>query len=553
MPATPLRLAPLAAVLLLGGCLEHPLKNVEYEKLGEGDGIVDVAINKDVDILFVIDNSGSMAEEQALLSQNFGAFIGKLEAPEVRANYRIGVTTTDAGNPRCPSSSYTPENGNLVLSSCVGRVDQGEFDFNDQDFSYACTDYCGKTDDELRILPTKTEVDDEARPRKWLESIEGQTNVEGVDSMVEAFQCFGPQGVAGCGFESHLESMYKALAAAKDRNSVNNYGFLRERAILSVVFITDEADCSYAPEHKAIFTDNKVFWNDPNDPAPTSSLCWKAGVACSGASPYGECHAENYGEDGSPGVSDAEAVLQPVSKYVDFVQGIEDAKRKQDGAAEVLVSLIAGVPVGYDKFQAELTYEDAADPDYQANFGVGPGCILPSGDPDVPDATAVPPVREREFAEAFQVGEDSRNLYSICQTDYSAALQAIADKVADQIKPACMPSCVFDEDESTPFAEPNCQLYDVDLATDTRTEIVKCVEVDGAWTAPAGAAACFVELVDRTGEETPSALDDMSTFCADQGLNLEFQLIRAAAAPANTTVKATCQLSKNKPRDCPNL
>jgi Mg-chelatase subunit ChlD len=70
---------PLCAALVLGGCLDHPLKQVEYEKTIVDRRVVDIAINKDVDILFVIDNSGSMAEEQALLSANFKAFIDVLE------------------------------------------------------------------------------------------------------------------------------------------------------------------------------------------------------------------------------------------------------------------------------------------------------------------------------------------------------------------------------------------------------------------------------------------------------------------------------------------
>jgi hypothetical protein len=42
--------------------------------------------------------------------------------------------------------------------------------------------------------------------------------------------------------------MYKALASAKDKSSKNNYGFLRDAAILSIVLISDETDCSYNPE-----------------------------------------------------------------------------------------------------------------------------------------------------------------------------------------------------------------------------------------------------------------------------------------------------------------
>jgi hypothetical protein len=540
---------PLCAALLFGGCLDHPLKQVEYDKASEGSLSFNVAVNKDVDILFVIDNSGSMAEEQALLSANFKSFIDVLERDDVKANYRIGITTTDSGNPRCPNS--TPEGGRLGLSSCVDRAAAQEFSYLDQDFSYACSDYCQKDDSQITIKPTATAEDPTEKPRTWLESTDGKTNVEGVASMVEAFQCFGPQGVSGCGFESHLESMYKALAASSDRNS-SNYGFIRKDAILSVVVISDETDCSYNPATKEIFTSNKVFWDDPaNDVAPTSAMCWNAGVQCTGDSPYSECHAENYDITGKPGAADEDAVLLPISKYINFLQGIEDAKR--DGTnedAEVLVSLIAGVPKGYEG-GGGLVYQDAEDPDFQSNFGIGPGCVLPSGDPNVPDQTAVPPVREREFAEAFET-DDKRNLYSICQTDYSGALAAIADKLVQQIKPACVESCIRDLDPNTPIVDTDCQLFDAyDDPTKEKTEIEACEQVGGVWTPPAGATVCFAELVDPDGKQTPSTLDNMDPTCAVPGQNLEFKIVRVGSAPAGSYVTATCQLSDNVRRDCP--
>jgi len=46
-----------------------------------------------VDVLFVVDNSGSMAEEQANLGANFGAFLSYAESTGV--DYQIAVTTTD--------------------------------------------------------------------------------------------------------------------------------------------------------------------------------------------------------------------------------------------------------------------------------------------------------------------------------------------------------------------------------------------------------------------------------------------------------------------------
>ncbi|GDX82832.1 hypothetical protein LBMAG42_46430 [Deltaproteobacteria bacterium] len=48
------------------------------------------------DVLFVVDNSASMVEEQAILAANFGAFVELLG--DTTADYRIGVTTTDAAD-----------------------------------------------------------------------------------------------------------------------------------------------------------------------------------------------------------------------------------------------------------------------------------------------------------------------------------------------------------------------------------------------------------------------------------------------------------------------
>ena len=97
----------LALSALLGACLEHDVKEVAYEKVVVAPKLLELDINRDVDILFVIDNSGSMAEEQQRVAENFAAFINVLEAEDVGANYRIGITTTDAGNPRCPSTTPT--------------------------------------------------------------------------------------------------------------------------------------------------------------------------------------------------------------------------------------------------------------------------------------------------------------------------------------------------------------------------------------------------------------------------------------------------------------
>ena len=138
------------ATATLSGCINHELKPVVLSIASEVPVQVQLTVNKDVDILFVMDNSGSMGEEQAILAQNFGSFIEVLEAEDVEANYRIGVTTTDNGNPWCPVGATTPEAGKLVLSSCKSRLN--DFLFNNgmvdvQDL--ACNNICTLTDAEL--------------------------------------------------------------------------------------------------------------------------------------------------------------------------------------------------------------------------------------------------------------------------------------------------------------------------------------------------------------------------------------------------------------------
>ncbi len=547
-----------AAVPTLFACLDHPLKPVEYDGAQELQKGIQLTVNKDVDILFVIDNSGSMGEEQANLSANFPSFINVLEAPDVKANYRIGVTTTDNGNPYCNTG---PEAGLLQMSSCLQR--QGEFVFTGVPpadvTAIACTDNCNIMD--MNIQGTATEVDTNETPRPWLENIEGKTNLPDTDgdgtpdySTVEAFQCFGPQGIAGCGFEQHLESMYKAFLRAENDEEAQ-YGFLRSAAILSIVIVTDEVDCSYNNDWVSIFYDaedggNQVFWEDPaTQDSPSSALCWNAGVACTGSSPYESCVAENYDVDGNPGANAENAVFHPLSRYIDFVQELEDRKGEYTPDAEVLVALIAGVPIGYETGMAELTYQDAIGAE-QLDFGIGAGCTNAMTDPP---ATARPPVRELEFAQAFQVGTD-RNAFSICATDFSPALGSIANAIRDQLKPACMPACVADTNPVTEILDPQCNLIQEAPKPGggiQETSIPPCGANDAV---PDGADVCFVALVDGSGE-TASDLDDLSDECLAEGWNLEFRLVRrnGVPAPGGTSVKATCQLSTQKEVDCPDL
>ena len=587
-------LAPALAILLLPACASRPTSPSGDGESGEGEGESNtqgdgadagntgsdsgghephLPVNRDVDILFVIDNSGSMGEEQSNLAKNFSAFIDVLEDPEVNANYRIAVTTSDNGNPWCGTTS--PEAGSLVYSSCLNRLADFTNVTGTVDASnIACADICSLDNGALAIG---------AGSDPWLENVEGVTNIPDGVTTAEAFRCIGPQGIAGCGFESQLESMNKALVRT-DTQTDPAFGFVRENAILAIVHVTDEADCSYNNQWASIFEvdGNKVFWHPDSGNSPSSAICWNAGTACTdnGGGGY-DCFAADYDVDGNlldPAAPNTigDAVLHPVSRYVDRVQGIENDKKELNPGQEVIVALIAGV--GSD---GQPTYADSPDPVFNKDFGIGAGCAAPvpgsvacTSDADCAgigiqvcgpggycfeEQTAIPPVRLAAFTDAFT----ENNKFSICSDDYSPALQAIADAIADQLRPACFRDCVEDSDPSTPILDPECVV--TERVGTTQTEVSECLRgTDGSYVLdPAtqsyampddATVVCFAYLVD-TGDQSGSPLDDIDPVCTDDGYNLEFKIARRPGFPAaaGTSLSAECQLSDTPANDCPNL
>jgi hypothetical protein len=133
-----------------------------------------------VDILWVIDNSGSMGEEQASLAMNFQAFIEFAEAQEI--DYQIAVTTTDVDSGG-EQGRFVPIGGNN------------------------------------RIVTPQTQPSPNA--------------VFGQNSNV---------GTIGSAFEQGLEAAYMALSPPAI--NADNMGFLRTDAVLSIIFVSDEVDQS---------------------------------------------------------------------------------------------------------------------------------------------------------------------------------------------------------------------------------------------------------------------------------------------------------------------
>lgn len=150
-----------------------------------------------MDILFVIDNSGSMSDEQMNLAQNFPLFVDVLD--DSGLDYRVGITTT--------GMDYQWE-----MWSPIGPIP------NDQDGG-----------DNGALLQRCS------MSRRWVEKSDPDPAGD--------FSCAATVGDSGPSKEMPLEAVKTAFS---DRlGDGTNAGFLRDDALLGIVIMTDEDDCSY--------------------------------------------------------------------------------------------------------------------------------------------------------------------------------------------------------------------------------------------------------------------------------------------------------------------
>ncbi|MFY0532635.1 hypothetical protein [Nannocystis pusilla] len=94
-------------------------------------GCIDGGACEQLDVLFVIDNSGTMGEEQSQLADSFPAFVSLLRGLSdangqlVGADVHIMVTTTDVPHPLCTpfeKPDYDAADGEPIDTPCTDRL-----------------------------------------------------------------------------------------------------------------------------------------------------------------------------------------------------------------------------------------------------------------------------------------------------------------------------------------------------------------------------------------------------------------------------------------------
>ena len=165
-----------------------------------------------MDLVFVVDDSGSMVEEQDNLAANFEGFIAVLDAYRTDSgeplDYRVAVTTSGR------DLDYTIAPDPVVVPG-FPPIEVPPQSFSEQGDDGAFRQGCDMQ-------------------RRWIER--GDTDVS------STFSCVAKVGTGGPSIEMPLYTTQ--LALTERMSDGTNQGFLRDDALLAVVILSDEDDCS---------------------------------------------------------------------------------------------------------------------------------------------------------------------------------------------------------------------------------------------------------------------------------------------------------------------
>jgi hypothetical protein len=412
----------IGVCVLVGGCLERELTPLNPCLVSGVTRKVSAKNIDKIDLLFMVDNSGSMKEEQEALRDQFPKLITTLTTGDRSArnlpsfppvtDLHVGVVSSDMGTPGI--------SGNVGCSPAGG--DDGKLQHQGRDAGCAAS--------YPSFLPYN--------------AMGGNPGAFAKD-----FACIAMLGTMGCGFEQQLEAPLKALWPSIYRDSNGNViadnpikflstsvsgtlgrgdvpaanegslGFLRNEAktglsLIAIVVVTDEEDCSSkVTEHLRPGGDN-------------------INLRC----------AQN-----------PQNLFDVKQRYLTGFRALRPGNEDL-----VVFAAIAGVPTDLvdEKARAAVAFGDAnqrnayydrilADSRMQEEFVPGdapnqmmlrPSCTKPPKIPMGKPQTADPPRRIVQLVKEF--GENGI-IQSICQSDFGPAMDAIIDAIAIHLKPVCLP------------------------------------------------------------------------------------------------------------------
>lgn len=351
-----------------------------FSDVGEPDVAIDSGPRvpaEMVDLLFVVDNSGSTAQEQSSLAAEMPNLIQALASGDSEgrifppvSDLRVGFITSDMGT------------GGFTIPTC-----------NEPNFG----------DDGILTRGTACGASPADAPYFGLRPASG----DDVAAFGDTMACLTQVGTQGCGFEQQLDSMLKAITprdgtflsgepitfvnGSRGHGDGANENFLRDESLLVVVMLTDEDDCSAS--NPDLFNRASATFTDPD-----------LNLRCS-----------RY----------ADQAVHPVSRYVDGLLALHPPER-------LIFFAITGIPVDLAPALGERTNWEALvgdesvrdprmieRPDPASPSQLTPVCSVPGR------GVAFPAVRIVRVAEALERRGADVGVQSICQSDYGPVVDLI--------------------------------------------------------------------------------------------------------------------------------
>jgi hypothetical protein len=437
----------VAAVAIMSACYDPPVQSPPTQVTQETR--IFITDRSKVDILFMVDNSYSMDAMQAELRARFGDFLSvfdELAGHQLYPDLHIGVVTSDFGAGDKPSARGCDASpgGQRGLLQALGAA-----------------------------APTGCVAPVGAPYISYVYGPGGANNLPAGQSLQQTFTCMASVGSGGCGFEHQLESVHAAL-----QNTVENAGFVRDDALLAVVFVTNEDDGS-APPTTTIYEDADGGAHGAYDTYRQT----RYGIACGSPlaqPPYGPSGGPLDGCVPAPNTASlAVGEAYDVSRYLTlFTQpplrgGI---KRRSD---DVILVGLDGSDLGFEVILAQNGSGAgvAPNPAYVPCGAMGPDCLVrlqhSCQNRIAPAFFADPGIRINTVVNAVP----NHFVGSICgddldrAPDFSFSLTAIADQIRRGLLPGCISGELADP------ADPKCVVETVttdDAGVDHITELLRC-------------------------------------------------------------------------------
>jgi hypothetical protein len=349
--------------------------------------------NHAIDVLFVVDDSGSMGDQQADLAARAQEALFDVIDSAVggQPDLHVGVVSTNmgAGGFNIPGCADQGDDGHLLVQTAADGTS------------------CGGLTDHYIV--------DEAAPG-------GGRHTNYTGTLADVFACQVKVGVLGCGFEQPLASLERAISGEVGANA----GFLRPDALLVVIVITDEDDCS---AKAALF--------DPDAEATLGRLssfrCFQHAMVCdepdlSTPGPKTNCHPD-----------DSAPLVNPLQQTVDAL-----VAAKGGDPSKVMIAAIAAPtePV-------QVVAQDNGAGGTQA-VELGASCTDANLD------LASPAIRLEKLLHSFP---GHAWFESICG-DVAPALRHTANLVGDvAARRPCLRGSFKDSDAAKPGVQPSCRAF----------------------------------------------------------------------------------------------